>query len=246
MGMVSRARKLLRLLVSKVYFKGLLKRVAAAVEHDSVIDFIQPRTVVDIGANRGQFALMVRKVCPDARIYSFEPLPGPADRYERLFESDDQASLFRKAIGEVETTMRMNVSMRDDSSSLLPITEEQISVFPGTGHSGTLDVQVAPLSSALEEEDIQSRSLLKLDVQGYELEVLKGCATLLGRFDEVYVECSFIELYGGQSLASDIIAFLSGQQFNLVGVFNMTFDASKRPIQADFLFSRSRVFESTQ
>ena len=130
------------------------------------------------------------------------------------------------------------MSRRDDSSSLLPITPAQSKHFPGTEESHILDIGISPLSDFLEEADIEQPALLKIDVQGYELEALYGCANLLESFGSVYVECSFIELYEGQSLAGDVVNYLQGKEYTLSGVYNMSYDADGKAVQADFLFER--------
>jgi len=90
----------------------------------------------------------------------------------------------------------------------------------------------------LKIEEIVSPALLKLDVQGYELSALRGCEDLLQAFAWVYVERSFMELYKGQALADDVIAWLRERGYNLSGVYNMAYDRNGRAVQADFLFSR--------
>jgi len=211
--------------------------VAASVEHANVLSGLGCLTVVDIGANCGQFALISRKCFPDARIDSFEPLSEPADRFERVFAGDKNTHLHRLAIGEKEEQSTIHVSQRDDSSSLLPIGEAQTTLFPGTGERETRTIRVAPLNAILSEKDIQSPALLKLDVQGFELEALRGCESLLDRFCYVYCECSFVELYKGQALAHEVIDYLHQHRFSLSGVYNMTYDKQGIAIQADFLFS---------
>ena len=57
-------------------------------------------------------------------------------------------------------------------------------------------------------------------------------------FAWVYVECSFVELYAGQSLADEVIAWLREHSLHLSGVYNMTYDTGGRAVQADFLFKR--------
>ena len=79
---------------------------------------------------------------------------------------------------------------------------------------------------------------VKIDVQGYELEVLKSCVNIINQFDYIYVECSFIELYNGQSLANEIIQFLNDYSFKLYGIYNTYYDTKGNAIQSDFLFSK--------
>ena len=173
-----------------------------------------------------------------ARIVSFEPLAGPAALYRAVFAGDDRARLVEAAIGPAPGEATIHVSARDDSSSLLPITARQNALFPGTAETGTAIIQVTRLSDALPAGEIAAPTLLKLDVQGFELPALAGCEDVLERFDWVYVECSFMELYAGQAFADAVIAWLRERGLRLAGVYNMAYDDRGRAVQADFLFGR--------
>lgn len=235
-----RVSKLVGILRSAQFRHVLQKQhVAAGVEHVAVLHNLGDiRLVADIGANRGQFALAARHCFPGALIFSFEPLSGPAEIFRKVFAADERIRLHVAAIGRNAGSTMIYVSARDDSSSLLPIADLQNKVFPGTGGVTTGTIQVAPLSQFLAPQDIETPALLKLDVQGYELEALKGCEDLLDRFAYVYVECSFMELYKGQALTDEVIAWLRKHSFQLCGCYNMYYDRRGQAVQADFLFRR--------
>jgi len=217
-------------------------RVAAGVEHARVLRNLGPvAAVVDVGANRGQFALAARHCFPEARIVSFEPLAEPAARWRAVFAGDERAELIEAAVGPEPGDAQIHVSARDDSSSLLPITERQSALFPGTAETGTATIRVIRLSDALPAAGIESPALLKLDVQGFELQALAGCEDVLQRFAWVYVECSFVELYAGQPFVDAVIAWLHARGLRLTGVYNMAYDRTGRAVQADFLFGRWRL-----
>lgn len=221
------------------WLRALRFGVAAGVEHLAVLRSLgEVWTVIDIGANHGQFALAARHSLPQARIVSFEPLPRPAGTFRRVFAGDPQATLFEAAIGPEAGEATIHVSRRDDSSSLLPIAAMQDRLFPGTAEAGTQQVQVGRLAEFLSQADITPPALLKLDVQGFELQALAGCEDLLPRFAWVYVECSFVELYAGQPLADEVIDWLRGRGFRMAGVYHTSYDASGQAIQADFLCAR--------
>jgi FkbM family methyltransferase len=231
--------KLLRVLWIGEYRGTFLRtRVVAATEHDRILAGLQLNTVVDVGANRGQFALCVRRLYPQAQIFSFEPLRRPARVWMRNFGTDTRAQLFHKAIALQSGSATMHVSRWDVSSSLLPFAQAQHDNFPLTEEASQEVVETAFLEACIDEHLIRDPALLKLDVQGFELAALQGCGALLDRFRYVYVEASFIELYVGQALATEVIGFLLGRGFNLMCVANLSYGASTRPIQADFLFSK--------
>lgn len=240
--LTAKAKKLAGILPVSVWRRALFRQhVAAGVEHVRVLRHLFGlRMVVDVGANRGQFALVARHCFPQAQIVSFEPLPEPASVYRAVFSDDACARLIQTAVGPEPGESVIHLSARDDSSSLLPITENQSALFPGTAEAGKIAIRVACLDEHLAAEAIMAPALLKLDVQGFELQALEGCEDLLPCFSWVYAECSFIELYEGQAFADVIIAWLRERGFVLDGVYNMAYAMGGKAIQADFLFKRAR------
>jgi FkbM family methyltransferase len=232
-------RKLLGVLTRPDYRSALRReRVAAAIEHEPLLKSLSVATVVDIGANRGQFALVSRHCFPQARIISFEPLAEPAAKFRGALANDPRVTLHEVAVGPAAGAATMHVAAEDDSSSLLPITELQHTIS-GTREVATRTIQIEPLSSRVTADELQAPALLKIDVQGYELSTLEGCGPLLHKFAYVYVECSFVELYAGQALAGDVIAYLAGYGFALSGTYNVQYDRRGRAVQADMLFTAS-------
>ena len=234
-----RLKKLFFVLRYPRLMKALMQdQLFATVEHEMVIGtrFV---TIVDVGANKGQFALACRVLSPTSNIISFEPLPNAADNFEKFFHDDQKVKLYRSAIGPFKGQELMHISARDDSSSILPMGEGQTTFFPGTQEVGTANVEIGPLDSFVRPPDVVSPALLKIDVQGYEYEVLMGCESLIQNFDQVYCECSFVELYTGQKLADSVIDWLAKKGFRLSGVYNVAYDQDGKAIQADFLFDRS-------
>jgi hypothetical protein len=131
----------------------------------------------------------------------------------------------------------MHVSAKDDSSSLLAIGAQQITTFPGTHEERTTEVTVDVLNTYL-DEDLPRPCLLKIDVQGFELEVLRGAGDGLSRVDEVLVEASFVELYTGQALADEVVQYLAEHGLRLVDVLGIVRAVDGTALQADLLFRR--------
>ena len=164
----------------------------------------------------------------------------PCEKFLKLFSDDEKVRLHPVAIGPESTEVTIHVSCEDDSSSLLPITPLQETLYPSTKEKETKKIQVKTLDAVITSDEIITPALLKLDVQGYELHALQGCAKLLHRFAYVYVECSFLELYTDQALADEVIAYLKKWSFRLKGVYNVTYDTQGRGVQADFFFVRPK------
>ena len=210
--------------------------VLAGAEHRHILG-PELATVVDIGANRGQFSLAVRQWATEARVFAFEPLAGPATRFREVFRGDSRITLHQAAIGPETGDRDIHVSAADDSSSLLPISGLQERIFPGTGEVRAETIKVGRLSDFVSPKEISGPAMLKLDVQGFELEALSGCEDLLKYFAYVYAECSFVELYAGQAFADEVIAWLRDRGFVLSGIYNLCYDKHGRALQGDFLFT---------
>jgi FkbM family methyltransferase len=229
-----RARKLGRALSRKRYRSALRQGVLASTDHQDAGLGKAFATVLDVGASRGQFATFARETWSNARIICFEPLPESAQRIQAIV--DGPLEVHVQAVGAKSGCLTFHVSGHDDSSSLLPIAR-QADEFPGTAVTGVREVPVGTLAEHMTEE-IARPALLKIDVQGYELEALRGAGDGLDRIDEILCECSFVELYSGQTLASEVISYLDDRDFTLAHISSIASGADGRQLQADFTFRR--------
>lgn len=229
--MSQRLIKYFKLLLDSRYWPALGIGVAATVEHAAALGGDEFATVIDVGANKGQFADYARTRWPRARLVCFEPFPGP--RAKLAWVTDGQAEIHKCALGATSGEGRMHLASGADSSSLLALGAHHKAIF-GMTESGELHVPIRRLDANL-STPLRRPVLLKIDVQGFELEVLKGAAGALPEIDVTYVEASFIELYKGQSLHTEIERFLLQHGYRLRGHFiNYLHDGE--PVQADLLF----------
>lgn len=238
-----RVQKGLVALRHPVYRNALRQKVLAATEHEPVVHGLgEVRTVLDVGANVGQFALVARKLFPAARILSFEPFPASAERLAAVFAGDDHFELVPLAIADQSGRHTFHIAAAEDSSSLLPIGDRQVEEFAHTKGVGTIEVEVARLDDVLAgRAELEGPVLLKLDTQGTELAVLQGAERVLGRVDHVILEASFVELYVGQAQATELVSHLLDRGFHLKAVYDVkTSIHTGEPIQADLVFSRPR------
>jgi FkbM family methyltransferase len=212
--------------------------VAPTIEHIPVLRQLQVDGIFDIGANRGQFSLACRLGLPGVPIVAFEPIPSEAKIFKAIHADHPEIRLLPLALGDATGEAELHLSARADSSSLLPIGAGQVKIFPGTEEVGKLKVPVRRLDELAAEWRGRTRQLLKLDVQGFELQVLRGASETLRHCACVYVECSELPLYEGQALRSDVAAFLQEHRFAEPLRFNPVYQKG-RLIQADYLFIRS-------
>lgn len=212
--------------------------VAPSIEHRDSLGHLSPDVVLDVGANKGQFALFSRVTFPDAVIHSFEPIEAA---YRTLISHRclrNNFNAYHLALTDKTGDATINLSRADDSSSLLPIGNLQTSYYPGTEMVGQEVIKTDTLDNQFQEEWQGRNVLLKIDVQGTELQVLKGASNNLDRIGHIYAELSFMELYKGQALGTEIIEFLSGFGFEVYSISNISRTRHDRLVQADFLFTR--------
>lgn len=196
--------------------------------------------VIDVGANIGQFALAMIHAGWDGPIISFEPLSAE----HRALKA--KAARFsgwqvgpKVAIGATQGTAQINVAGNSVSSSLLPMLETHLASTPQSAFVGEETVEVVPLDDALAHLGPDEHLVLKLDVQGFEGDVLAGAGMTLARSAVVYVEMSLQPLYGGEKLFNEISAMIMDAGFRCVGLFPGHFDTrSGEMLQVDGLFVR--------
>jgi FkbM family methyltransferase len=235
-----RIAKLATCIGNPTCWHALCLGVAPSIEHRQVLRQLAPDAVIDVGANRGQFAMMCRLLHPQTPIFSFEPIPQEAATFRKVHGSARHVQLLEHALGEVPGVATLHLSQSADSSSLLPIGKNQTDLFSNTAEIGTLDVQVKRLDDLSTLWKGRHRMLLKLDVQGFELAVLKGAPETLDSCAYIYAECSDIALYEGQALREEVEAFLNGHGFHVARRHNEHLRDGKL-IQADYLFTRTPV-----
>jgi FkbM family methyltransferase len=233
-----RIRKLLFVARSPSCWRAMLAGVAPEIQHLSVLRQLGIDGIIDVGANRGQFSLTGCLAKPGLPIIAFEPIPAEAAIFRKLHAHSSQVRLIETAIGESNGTAVLHLSKRSDCSSLLPIGQRQTEMFPDTEEVGTIVVPLQRLDHLSAHWAGRTHQLLKLDVQGFELQVLRGAVETFLSCAFIYVECCEVALYDGQALRSEIAAFLSKHGFIERGRFNLQYDAGQL-IQADYLFGRA-------
>ncbi len=196
------------LMRNEVWRKAAFKGVAAAIEHRHTLRDLDFGTCIDVGANRGQFSLLIRGQKPGCEIFAFEPLTEPADQFEEIHGDSSRVTLFRHALGSAPESREIQITAKNDSSSFLP--PDEVKQYGAIAQIvATENVRIERLDQVLDKDRISPRTLLKLDVQGFEDEVLAGATALLERIEWIYTEVAFSPLYEGQPLFNDLHAILT-------------------------------------
>jgi FkbM family methyltransferase len=182
-------------------------------------------TIVDVGANDGWFAYIIFSFAPKARVISYEPLPTHNNDLYLLAESNPNFKYHNKAVGDKKDRKTLYEMSTDGLSS---IKEKVSGAYDDTFEAKVVnkyDVDVVTLDSefahVLNVAGDSKKLLIKIDVQGYEKEVLLGAEKL---FKSEKIACIIIELctaakYEGQILAPDIIEYMTKRGFEIFDIY---------------------------
>lgn len=196
--------------------------------------------VLDVGANKGQYAKLIRKIGFRGNIESFEPLSEAYKILTKVSAKDKKWRTHNFALGDTEGSSVINISENLFSSSLLNITDSHIEGNSASAYRDTEEISIKTLNQIFNTVvDAEDTVFLKLDVQGYEEKVLHGASDVLSKISGIQIEMSLLELYQGEMLYRDVISFLESCGFELYSLEN-GFQNKKtgRLLQVDGIFFR--------
>jgi FkbM family methyltransferase len=199
--------------------------------------------LIDIGANRGTFTDFFLATNKDIRSYLFEPLPELFKFLKLKYPNKSRIIIFNKAISNNVGTSFFHVAANDgQSSSLYEIGERHKQAAPHALEVKEIEVEVSTLDIILKDE-IFENAFLKIDVQGAELQVLKGAANTLNRTAAIHVEVSIQSLYKGDTLGYEIWDYLANCGFTLYGMDPWFRDAKANGelLQCDLFFIKNHL-----
>jgi FkbM family methyltransferase len=204
----------------------------------------ETRIVFDVGANEGQSAREFLSLFPGARIFSFEPTPASFARLRQFAADRPLITPVNKALGEKPAKAAFNENAFHQTNSLLAASPQSADYLGPkvVERQKTIEVEVTTLDAFCREASVPRIDLLKLDVQGYELSVLKGARELLaGRnIGCLVLEVTFIPLYENQATFHDLVALLSDHQYDLMGFYNFAHSPQHRLMWCEMVFAPHR------
>lgn len=206
-----------------------------------IIAHNQINVIFDVGASIGSFIRLVRNGGYKGKIIAFEPLREPFLALSQFAKDDLDCKCYQIALGAKNGLItNINVSHNSVSSSLLPILPRHLKSAPDSYITQTEQVEVKCLDSfcagLIKPTD---RVFIKIDVQGYEKEVLAGAKETLRLARLIQVELSCVPLYEGQPLYQEMLASMLGAGFDLVLVYPVFNDpVSGHMLQFDAVFER--------
>jgi FkbM family methyltransferase len=195
---------------------------------------------LDVGANTGQFAHDLRALYKGDLI-SFEPASAAFNHLAKTASRDPHWKVCQFALGSRNSTQTMNVYHRSELNSFLK-TNAYCTEHHGENAAitGQEVVSVRRLDDVLDEvapDCHRKRIFLKMDTQGYDLEVFKGLGNKLEHVVAIQSEVSLIPIYENMPHWTDSISFYERAGFGVAGLFPVTLDAC-RVIEYDCLMVR--------
>lgn len=182
-----------------------------------ILDQLKIRTVLDIGANTGQFAQQLRATGFTGRILSFEPQADAHLALTAAAAADKEWTIAKRcALGDTEGSMTMHRADNSVSSSLLPMLGSLAEAAQGARTVGQEMVPMLRLDQHPDLAVITGDVFAKIDTQGYELHVLRGAEQIMPRITGILVEASLVPLYDGQPLLAEVVAFLDAHGFAII------------------------------
>ncbi|QYM80495.1 FkbM family methyltransferase [Horticoccus luteus] len=198
--------------------------------------------LIDVGANRGQFALDARRAGYTGEMLSFEPLAAHQAHLSNLAARDGRWRIFPCGLGATAAELDLHVYHDDTFSSVLTVNPSAQNNF---GHLVALErverISIRTLDEILAEREIgpARRIFLKTDTQGYDADVLAGAADTLRQTLAVLTEATVAPLYDGSSRLEEINALLLPLGFARAGLFPIGYAPETHTlIELDCFFCR--------
>jgi len=204
--------------------------------------------VVDVGANRGNYYLNLKDIGYKNNVIAFEPLSSAYYELQKIAKRDPRLILPpRMALGDSDGEVTINVAANSESSSLMPMLDTHLKAASDSVYIGTEIVPVRRLDAVLFDYlPSQSKSIyLKIDVQGFEQQVLNGATAILSLVKGIQLELSLIPLYEGQLTISAMINYVQALGFTIYAILPaFTENLTGRTYQVDGIFIRPNALPS--
>ncbi|WP_436486904.1 FkbM family methyltransferase [Chitinophaga sp. ARDCPP14] len=196
--------------------------------------------IIDAGANQGQFAMAASHFYPQARIHSFEPLPGVFSLLQRNTRRLTNINTYNMALGNSTGTLEFYSNAYSHASSALHVSDLQKNMLPKTANSNRIQVPVQRLDDLRHKVPFIPPVLLKMDVQGFEKEVLKGALQSLRQIDYLLFETSFVQMYDGEPLFDEMHHFVKELGFDFIAPVGFLQSEKLQILQMDLLYKRKK------
>ena len=209
-------------------------------------DNFKIKKVIDIGANIGQFGTQIYSLGYKYEIHSFEPLKKEYTFLKKHTKRKKNWDCYNLGIGEKKEIKKIFISRNSVSSSFMKVNNKHLSAAPESEQSSYQIIDVITLEEAFNKKikvKLKEPVFLKIDVQGYEINILESFPFYKYNIPLLLVEVSFTNLYDGQGEFNQLINLLYKHNYSIVEIIlNNKFRAKNKLnslLQSDFLLCRN-------
>lgn len=222
--------------------KYQLERADTHVHFRKILEKINVKTIFDVGAATGEFCFRFKQLFPDSIIHAFEP---QSDFFSILDQQSNESLIVNNIVlSDNSGELDFFITSGKESSSLIKPNKTGTEWDHYLGISHKSKVVSDTIDQYCNEKSIERINILKLDVQGAELQVLRGAEMLLrkGKIDLIYSEVLFMQFYEGQPLYHDIAIYLNKYNYKLYNLYNCVFTRNSVLTWADAIFVSDRLY----
>lgn len=194
------------------------------------------KTIIDIGANTGEYTRNIRSYFPEAQIYAFEPLTDCFNQLNTKMLEDKKFKAWNIALGNESGFISIKRSSFHPSSSILEMEELHKNLYPKSKGSTIEKIKIDKLDNIFKPEELNKNTLIKIDVQGFEDQVIKGGENIIKNSSIVIIETSFVKLYKNQILFNEILKLMDELDFSYYGSAERHFTKDNKLIYEDSIF----------
>lgn len=174
---------------------------------------------IDVGANRGQYALWLRSLGYKGRIISFEPVPETFAALAEAASHDRRWECHNVALGPTDGRAELLIAANSIGSSVYAPTDAHLRLVPEAAEVGRVKASMRSLASLWPGLDCDGgRVFLKVDVEGYELDVLRGALPILDAVALMELEISLAPMYAGAPLLDTVLPWLTERGYRTVAL----------------------------
>lgn len=196
--------------------------------------------VIDGGVHKGEFIELIQRQYSNPTVHGYEPIPTLAKSLISKYEKNDKIKIREAALGAKKTTVELHITKILPASSILQ-AGAQSHKYHIDGLEAKDRIKVSQVR--LDTEISNDIDILKLDLQGYELEALKGSVGMLNRVKLALLEIEFFPLYENQPLFSDIDIFMRANGFRLLNFYDLYTHGDGQLTSGDAIYLNNTFFE---
>ena len=193
--------------------------------------------VLDVGANMGHYSEGIRMFGYEKKIVAFEPINRLYVLLDEKFENDKKVKVYNLALGNEKKELEINIASNNGSSSSILKPKLVKKEFKNISFNKKETIKIQKLDNIINEfSNSKDNIYLKLDVQGFEKNVIEGSLKTLNRIKIIQLETSTIQLYEGENTIDEIISYMYKKKFVLIDIIGSLKNNKGQLIQTDLIF----------